>query len=110
MWIEMDQRSEANRVSSRSKSRAKWHRLWRRSPVAKSIVWSTRGFPAELQLGSYCRAGFRPHRLGQGNLLKDSVRNVLSTHTSAQPGYHALRFWMVAPGVVLQSFACQRQL
>jgi hypothetical protein len=34
--------------------------------------------------------------------VKDSVRNVLSTHTIAEPGYHTLKFWMVDPGVVLQ--------
>jgi len=34
--------------------------------------------------------------------VKDSVRNILSTHTIAESGYHTLKFWMVDPGVVLQ--------
>jgi hypothetical protein len=34
--------------------------------------------------------------------VKDSVRKVQSTHSLAKPGYHALKVWMVDPGVVLQ--------
>ncbi len=34
--------------------------------------------------------------------VKDSVRNVLSAHTIAEPGYHTLKFRMVDAGVVLQ--------
>ncbi|HXG48193.1 MAG TPA: glycosyl hydrolase 115 family protein [Methylomirabilota bacterium] len=34
--------------------------------------------------------------------VKDAVRKVRSTHQIARPGYHALRVWMVDPGVVLQ--------
>jgi hypothetical protein len=34
--------------------------------------------------------------------VKDSVRNVLSTHTILQAGYHTLKIWMVDPGIVLQ--------
>jgi hypothetical protein len=34
--------------------------------------------------------------------VKDNVRKVKSAHTLAKPGYHALKVWMVDPGVVLQ--------
>ena len=34
--------------------------------------------------------------------VKDSVRKVDSTFSIDAPGYHALKFWMVDPGVVLQ--------
>ncbi len=34
--------------------------------------------------------------------VKDSVRNVKSTHSLSGTGYHILKFWMVDPGVVLQ--------
>jgi Gylcosyl hydrolase family 115 C-terminal domain len=34
--------------------------------------------------------------------VKDSVRDIKSTHTLAGTGYHVLKYWMVDPGVVLQ--------
>jgi hypothetical protein len=34
--------------------------------------------------------------------VRDSVRQVKSTHTLARPGYHTLKVWMVDPGVVLE--------
>jgi|GEM_PF-208142 len=47
------------------------------------------------------------HVVGDGNRdweesVKDSVRKVKTTHTISRPGYHALRIWMVDPGVVVQ--------
>ncbi len=34
--------------------------------------------------------------------VRDSVRQIKSTHRVADPGYHTLKFWTVDPGVVLQ--------
>jgi hypothetical protein len=35
-------------------------------------------------------------------VVGDNARTVRSTHTITKSGYHALKFWMVDPGVVLQ--------
>jgi hypothetical protein len=34
--------------------------------------------------------------------VKDSVRNIASTHSLTGSGYHTLKYWMVDPGIVLQ--------
>jgi hypothetical protein len=34
--------------------------------------------------------------------VEDSVREVTTRFTLAEPGYHTLKFWMVDPGIVLQ--------
>jgi hypothetical protein len=34
--------------------------------------------------------------------VKDSVREVISTHSITGSGYHVLRYWMVDPGIVLE--------
>jgi hypothetical protein len=34
--------------------------------------------------------------------VRDNCRQIKSTHTLAQPGYHTLKVWMVDPGLVLQ--------
>ncbi len=34
--------------------------------------------------------------------VEDSVRQVKTRLTLAEPGYHTLKFWMIDPGIVLQ--------
>ncbi len=34
--------------------------------------------------------------------VRDNCRQIKSTHTLADPGYHTLKVWMVDPGIVLQ--------
>jgi hypothetical protein len=36
--------------------------------------------------------------------VRDNCRQIKSTHTLANPGYHTLKVWMVDPGLVLQKF------
>lgn len=51
----MDERFEANRVVQSFQILSQMASALAKVPGRKSVVWSTRGFPAELQLDSYCR-------------------------------------------------------